>query len=102
MTRRQQYYRYLESSHWRELRQQAFIRDGFKCTQCGSGLNLRGHHKRYQKNLEETKLSEVQTLCNSCHEALHREKAINRRLNRRINLVRLMALDADDAESLRV
>lgn len=45
--RKSEYLKYLESGHWKSLKREALIRDGFKCSQCSSSENLQGHHKRY-------------------------------------------------------
>lgn len=83
MSRRSEYYRYLESCEWRQLRKQAFERDEYKCTVCGSGLNLRGHHRRYRKDIRTCIVDDIQTMCNECHERHHREKAAERKRNRK-------------------
>lgn len=83
MSRRSKYYRYLESGHWNQLRKQAFTRDGFKCTQCGSTKRLRGHHRKYRKHLEDCTLEDIVTLCQPCHQAHHRKKNRLRRLARK-------------------
>lgn len=84
MTERKRIYlEYLASTHWSQLRQRAFERDGWKC-KCGSSENLQGHHQRYRKNLELVPLEWIETLCQHCHEAFHRNKARKRRENRRI------------------
>lgn len=85
--RKSAYYRYLESREWRQLRQQAFKRDGYKCTHCGSSKNLRCHHLRYRKNLLLCTVDDLITLCNECHEAWHRKHDRNRKRNRKPRLV---------------
>lgn len=82
--RKRAYWKYLESAHWRELRRQAFERDGFKCCQCGSDRDLRGHHRRYRKDLTKCTVKDIETLCVKCHEAHHRDRARERRQNRKL------------------
>lgn len=41
---------------------------GNKCEDCGAGISLVIHHKKYQKKLELTDLS---LLCTSCHAKVH-------------------------------
>lgn len=82
--RRQQYYQYLESEHWRRLRLEAFERDGFKCLNCGTNKNLRGHHKRYRKDLRLCTVKDIETLCQKCHDNFHREKARLRKERRKL------------------
>ena len=82
VSRKSEYYRYLESSHWRNLRYRAFKRDSFKCVRCGSDFRLQGHHIRYRKNIFDCTVNDIQTLCKTCHEKHHREKAKERKANR--------------------
>jgi len=81
-TRRENYERYLESSHWKNLRAQAFKRDGGCCVKCGSRRNLRGHHKQYGKDLHAVPVDWIVTLCDLCHEAEHRRLAKERKAAR--------------------
>ncbi len=74
---------YLESAHWRDLRAQAFKRDGYKCTRCGSRHRLRGHHVKYSADLTTVPLKHILTLCEPCHTAHHREANRERKLRRR-------------------
>lgn len=83
MSRRTDYYRYLESAHWRQLRKQAFERDGYRCVKCGCINNLTGHHIRYRKVLTDCTVKDIQTLCYDCHDALHKENKRQRKLNRK-------------------
>lgn len=80
--RRKAYYAYLESAHWRELRKAAFNRDGYKCVFCGSPKKLRGHHLKYRKDFRLCTVDDIQTLCDDCHNALHKKMAAERRANR--------------------
>jgi 5-methylcytosine-specific restriction endonuclease McrA len=74
---------YLRSSHWRNLRIQAFERDGYKCGRCGSRAKLRGHHKRYRSDLTLCTVDDVETLCEACHAKHHKQKRKARKLERR-------------------
>jgi RNA-directed DNA polymerase len=44
------------------------IRDGWKCTKCGSTENLRVHHK---KGTQSHLMKDLQTLCKNCHHDTH-------------------------------
>ena len=66
---------YIHSVAWEETRQKVFRRDGFRCTVCGSSVNLNCHHITYE-NLGAEKLSDLVTLCQKCHEKVH-EKVHN-------------------------
>lgn len=76
------YLKYLESGHWKKLRRQAFERDGWKCVICGSTRRLRGHHTKYRKDLRSCTVSDIQTMCEGCHEKHHNEKRKLRKLMR--------------------
>ena len=91
MSRRDYYYKYLESDHWKQLREQTFERDGHRCQHCGTPKNLRGHHVIYRKDLEKCTPKDIMTLCDSCHHQEHvrikqkrKEKRARRRLHRQI------------------
>lgn len=91
MSRRDYYYKYLESDHWQQLRAQVFERDSHKCLHCGSPKHLRGHHVIYRKNLEKCTPKDIMTLCDSCHHKEHirmnenrrKKRALRKGLNRR-------------------
>lgn len=90
--RYREYQKYLETPHWRNLRKQAFERDGHKCTSCGSPKRLEGHHLHYRSDFTRCTVDDVQTLCGECHKAHHRKKALERKLNRKGagHLIRLL------------
>lgn len=106
MSRRyREYQQYLESAHWRNLRQQAFKRDGFKCTQCPATLNLRGHHVRYRKDLRLCTVDDISTLCKKCHDRHHKKMKRLRKLNRKRRSNRglidlIMNYSADSSSSI--
>ena len=66
---RQQKQVYLHSTTWKKKRQQALNRDK-ACTQCGTCSNLQVHHLRYT-NLGHEPLSDLITLCDTCHTLRH-------------------------------
>jgi hypothetical protein len=64
----------LRHPNWQRLRLEAMQRAGFKCEKCGTATTtLNVHHKRYvQGRLAwEYALSELEVLCEPCHEAEH-------------------------------
>lgn len=72
MTQRKEEYKvYLESPHWKALRGEALVRDGRKCTRCGSTVILQVHHMIYRTRFEDSLLSDLITLCKECHQAEH-------------------------------
>lgn len=64
------YYKYLKTTAWENMRQKVFRRDGFKCVVCGEAKNLECHHITYD-NLGAEKVSDLVTLCKECHEKTH-------------------------------
>jgi len=56
---------------WQKRRLEIMQRDGFKCIACGSAsTTLNVHHKFYYGELWEVDDTDLQTLCEICHEAL--------------------------------
>lgn len=70
------YQLYLRSADWKSKRAAAVQRDGFKCLRCGrrpkSLRSLQVHHTGYGTDLRNVPVSELQTVCARCHEALSR------------------------------
>jgi hypothetical protein len=62
---------YLKSVEWDILRSACLARDGECCTECGSTVVLQAHHIKYPKNIWDTKLAHLQTLCLVCHKKKH-------------------------------
>ena len=80
-----QYKRYLKSERFREVRERCFERDRHECQFCGWGPGKEGsendksrcltcHHREYTHLGAggDTELNDVITLCNVCHQSLHR------------------------------
>src|SRR6266487_5312321 len=56
------------SAAWQKAREAARQRDGNRCTACGSTENLEVHHiKSLAEGGNEFALSNLTTLCRSCH-----------------------------------
>ena len=71
--------RIYHTAKWRKVRQQALIRDGYRCQHCGTTQHLIVHH-----DIEVTKdpgqafnLDNLETLCRSCHGRTHTERNKN-------------------------
>lgn len=56
-----------ESAKWRDRRAEMLERDEYRCQQCGSPINLDGHHLQAKKNGGDDALENLQTLCERCH-----------------------------------
>ena len=69
--RKRTYREYLQSDHWKTLRQEALQRDGGECVQCGGRDNLQVNHLRYKNPWEACVLDDVETLCRQCHREYH-------------------------------
>jgi len=71
-TERERYQRYLCSPEWNALRNAVMDRSCGKCEKCG--LQARHvHHLTYIRKYREH-LSDLQALCEQCHEAIHKAK----------------------------
>lgn len=78
----------LNSSKWQRVRKRILLRDKYKCTACGSTLNLRVHHTYYFNDFSHPwKYPDkaLITLCEKCHDDFHRkfEVPIMARLKRK-------------------
>lgn len=63
-------YHYLNSSPWKQLRKSVLERDNYCCVICKSTYDLNVHHLSY-KNLGNEPISDLVTLCSSCHTDRH-------------------------------
>ena len=65
----------LKDERWQRKRFAAIIRDGSKCTVCGSTQNLQVHHTYYYKNKRvapwDYPLRSLITVCDKCHKEFH-------------------------------
>lgn len=69
--RQRNYVEYLESAAWQIKRQEAIMRDGFRCRICNSEKNLTVHHRVYPKILGTEPIEDLTTLCFRCHDLFH-------------------------------
>lgn len=65
------YREFLKSAFWQAIRLLAIRRDRC-CVECGSSKKLQVHHLFYRSNWYSTELSDLVTLCKSCHESKHK------------------------------
>ena len=66
------YLEYLTSKEWKEVRELALKRAGYKCQICGSTQNLDVHHNTYDHLGNETEhLEDLVVLCAEHHQLYH-------------------------------
>jgi len=53
---------------------QCFIRDNWRCRHCNFSNALHAHHIIFRSHGGEDKLSNLISLCNSCHAGIHQGK----------------------------
>lgn len=73
--------RYTRTVKWSRLRQQVFERDGHRCQICKTTESLQCHHNTYER-LGAELLSDLRTLCATCHINHHIERDMERERER--------------------
>jgi len=68
--RKAEYAAYLQSDHWKDIRQRALVRDRFLCQGCLRDKATEVHHLTYAHRGDEL-LFELISLCDPCHERAH-------------------------------
>jgi 5-methylcytosine-specific restriction endonuclease McrA len=63
----------LPTEAYHALVQSILKRDGWKCRSCGLRQNLHVHHIQYRSHSGPDESWNLITLCNQCHEAVHRD-----------------------------
>lgn len=61
---------YLNSDHWRQLRQKAIDKAKGRCSKCRTKLCLQVHHIHYRQ-IYDVKVSDLQVVCKTCHYGHH-------------------------------
>jgi 5-methylcytosine-specific restriction endonuclease McrA len=64
---------YLLSPEWKQTRQRALDRAGWRCAICNGREKLQVHHRTYA-NLGCEKNADLTALCSPCHELYHSRK----------------------------
>lgn len=60
------YYDYIQSLAWTELREEALKRAGYRCEKCGAKTK-EVHHVNYPEDFSEDRIENLQALCKACH-----------------------------------
>ena len=73
------YEAYLQTRHWRALRQKIIQRYGGECQRCHDIVGEAGHvhHKTY-KRLGREKIDDLTLYCNKCHKTIHKARVSDR------------------------
>jgi len=78
--KKEDYYKYLHSKEWKELRLRRIEYDKYTCQKCGEriikpyGKGLQVHHKSYKNLKTENEILDLITLCTKCHKINHNKR----------------------------
>lgn len=61
-----EYFAYLQTDHWKEMRRLALEHAEHRCQLCNSPDNLEVHHRTYERMGRE-RLGDLTVLCTDCH-----------------------------------
>jgi 5-methylcytosine-specific restriction endonuclease McrA len=61
----------LDQPSYKQLRESALKRDGWRCQHCGSMHDLQVHHIRRRSSLGDDAEENLITLCAGCHRQIH-------------------------------
>lgn len=75
------YIDYLKTEHWKTTRREKLIINPV-CEKCGSILRLNIHHSTYTR-IGKEKITDLITLCKTCHGKLHKELKEKKLLKKR-------------------
>lgn len=64
------YNEYLKSDEWDVIKLNVKERDGNKCVNCGSTINIHVHHFHYD-NVGAEDMEDLITVCYECHKSIH-------------------------------
>jgi 5-methylcytosine-specific restriction endonuclease McrA len=62
----------LDPQSYDRLHGQVLRRDGWRCQNCGSMVNLEVHHQEFRSQAGDDSEENLITLCAACHSLLHR------------------------------
>ena len=64
------YSKYLETPHWKRMRDTMLMKSGHACQLCSSRRRLQVHHRTYERRGCE-RLADLIVLCDNCHAKFH-------------------------------
>jgi len=64
------YYEFIKSKTWYEIRKPVLKRDKNKCVHCGAKARD-VHHKWYSRPFGKEKLKQLESVCRDCHQTIH-------------------------------
>ena len=68
---KQNYKQYLETEHWKSIRESKLKETGYKCQLCSkTDIKLHVHHNTYERIGDED-MNDLIVLCESCHKKFH-------------------------------
>lgn len=75
-THSKEYLDYMKSDKWQAKKTERLIIDDYKCVMCGRPASrcrkgLQTHHITYNSLGDENAMTDLVTLCGSCHKKLH-------------------------------
>lgn len=80
---KRKYKRHWNRPIWKHIKECRFYLDGYKCVYCGATSNLQCHHKSYENIDTDKEIWDCVTVCYSCHQLLHSNKAKPKRITRK-------------------
>ena len=73
--RSKEYEAYMRSAAWQKKREERLAVDDYKCVMCGRPLakckSCQIHHANYSRLGNENVLTDLVSLCGSCHRKIH-------------------------------
>lgn len=65
-----EYSKYLQSRHWKDVKRRYYNRYGYFCKRCNHKRDLQLHHRHY-RNIGNEQLGDLESLCRRCHRIEH-------------------------------
>ena len=65
------YAEYLQSEHWKNLRDEFFLTYGDQCLICDTSIGVQAHHWRYQRSWYDCTIEDLIALCDRHHKKVH-------------------------------